>query len=140
MATNRLLQDTVTVYVPKGENSSHVMQYDVYQFCNVYCSVSGGTAMSEGSLTPDDTLTLYIFDKSSRVYKSGEPMSISDTCEDVFYVVRNNTPKANVGDKYYIVPYATAAQKPPTASRRITQIYRRKAGSSRMWHWEVHAK
>ena len=41
----------------------------------------------------------------------------------------------------YLVPYdASAYAKPPNDARTIRRVIRRKAGSPRMWHWEVHAQ
>lgn len=141
MASNKLLQDTATLFVPLGENGDGVMQYGAYLLEKVFCRVSAGTNMSKGSLSVDDTLTLFIFDGKSIMTQDGAARTVATACERIFYVTRGDTTLIDVSEKLYIVPYdATSLSKPPSGSRRVTKVYRRKAGSNRMWHWEVHAQ
>ena len=141
MATKRVLQDTATIFVPTGENNDSIMQYDVYLMQKVFCRASAGSKLDKGSLSADDTLALFVFDGKSTVTKNGAVMPVATACEAIFYVVRDGATTADISDKFYAVPYdASSLSKPPERSRRITQAYRRKAGSARMWHWEVHAK
>jgi len=141
MATDRMLKDTVTVFVPTGEDNDGVMQYDVYLMRKVFCRVSAGSKLDKGSLSADDTVTLFVFDGKSVVTKNGAVMAVATACEAIFYVIREGTTTNDISDKFYVVPYdASMLTKPPARSRRITKVYRRKAGSARMWHWEVHAQ
>lgn len=141
MATDRMLKDTVTVFVPTGENDDGVMQYDVYLMRKVFCRVSAGSKLDKGSLSADDTVTLFVFDGKSVVTKNGAVMAVATACEAIFYVIREGTTTNDISDKFYVVPYdASTLTMPPARSRRITKVYRRKAGSARIWHWEVHAQ
>lgn len=138
MASNLMLRDTATVFVPQGEGSDGKMQYDVYLMQNVFCRVSAGSTLNTTSLTADDTLTLYAFDRKSAVKKNGANMPVATACESIFHVIR--TDGSSNTEKLYIVPYdASSLSRPPSHSLRVSKAYRRMAGSSRMWHWEVHA-
>ncbi|WP_418232028.1 hypothetical protein [Butyricicoccus sp.] len=141
MASNKLLQDTATLFVPLGENDDGIMQYGAYLLEKVFCRVSTGTNMSKGSLSAGDTLTLFIFDGKSIMTQDGAAKTVATACERIFYVTRGDTTPIDISEKLYIVPYdATSLSKPPSGSRRVAKVYRRKAGSNRMWHWEVHAQ
>ena len=141
MASNRLLQDTATLFVPLGENNDGIMRYGVYLLKKVFCRVSTGTNMGKGSLSAGDTLTLFIFDGKSIMTQDGAAKTVATACERIFYVTRGDKTPIDVSEKLYVVPFdASALSKPPSGSRRVTKVYRRKAGSNRMWHWEVHAQ
>lgn len=141
MASNKLLQDTATLFVPLGENDDGIMQYGAYLLEKVFCRVSAGTNMSKESLSAGDTLTLFIFDRKSVMTQDGAARTVATACERIFYVTRGGTTPIDISEKLYVVPYdATTLPKPPSGSRRVTKVYRRKAGSTRMWHWEVHAQ
>lgn len=141
MATDRMLRDTATVFVPTGENSDGIMQYDVYLMQKVFCRVSAGSKLDKGSLSADDTLTLFAFDGKSILTKNGAVMPVATSCEAIFYVIRESSTTNDISEKFYVVPYdASTLTNPPARSKRITKVYRRKAGSARMWHWEVHAQ
>lgn len=138
MASNRMLRDTATIFVPLDEDSDGIMQYDVYLMQSVFCRVSSGSTLNTTSLTADDTLTLYAFDRKSVVKKNGANMPVATACESIFHVIRADGNTSS--EKCYIVPYdASDNVKPPAHSRRASKAYRRMAGSPRMWHWEVHA-
>lgn len=141
MATDRMLRDTATVFVPTGENSDGVMQYDVYLLQRVFCRASAGAKLDKGSLSASDTLTLFVFDGKSTLTKNGAVMAVATACEAIFYVIREDGTTNDISDKFYVVPYdASTLTKPPARSKRVTKVYRRKAGTHRMWHWEVHAQ
>lgn len=141
MATRRMLQDTATVFIPKGEDFGGKMQYEVYLFDHVFCRASTGAAKSGDGYAPSESITLYAFDRDSKVTAGGAELDIAATCEAIFKVIRDGyNPKADNGEQPYVVPYdATTETSPPAKSRRITSVTRRKAGTPRMWHWEVHA-
>lgn len=138
MASNRMLRDTATIFVPLDEDSDGIMQYDVYLMQSVFCRASSGSTLNTTSLTADDTLTLYAFDRKSVVRRNGANMPVATACETIFHVICADR-NAN-SEKLYIVPYdASSLSRPPSHSRRVSKAYRRMAGSPRMWHWEVHA-
>lgn len=141
MASCKMLQDTATLFVPLGENSEGKMCYDVYLLENVFCRVSSGTGKSKEGLSNADTLMLFAFDTKSTITRDSSAMGVSDALENIFYATRENDPEADVSASVYVVPYdATDYSIPPANSRRVTKAYRRKSGSSRMWHWEVNAE
>lgn len=48
MASNKLLQDTATLFVPLGENDDGIMQYGAYLLEKVFCRISAGTNHEQG--------------------------------------------------------------------------------------------
>ena len=140
MATKRMLHDKATLFVPMGENDDGAMHYDVYILSTVFCRTGAGMTMNNGQ-NPADSLDLYIFDTMSAITKNGAPMAVATACESIFHVIRDNPTAIDTSEKMYVLPYADSeAVKPPAMCRRVREIVRRKAGSTRMWHWEVHAK
>lgn len=141
MASKNLLRDTATLFIPTEENDQGVMVYDVYLLTNIFCRSSSGTKKNRSGTTPDEQVDMFIFDSGSAISKSGTDLDIATTCEAIFHVVRASDFSDECVELGYVVPYDASAQtKPPALSRRIFRAVRRKAGTHRMWHWEVHAK
>lgn len=116
MATKRMLPHTATIFTEIGEDAQYKMQYAKRLLKNVYCETSKAYQNDQ----PVDAICMYAFDIST----SG---------------ISGMQLKADGNE--YLVPYDASAQtKLPADSRTIRKVVRRKAGSPRMWHWEVHAQ
>lgn len=111
MASNKLLQDTATLFVPLGENDDGIMQYGAYLLEKVFCRISAGTNMSKGSLSAGDTLTLFIFDGKSVMTQDGAAKTVATACERIFYVNLRNSgirgTDVGSGRVIYNAPYAS---------------------------------
>lgn len=116
MATNRLLPHTATIFTEIGEDENYRMKYAKRVLKRVYLE----TEKAYQGDQPIDKITMYAFDTKT-IGEAGMQL------------------KADGNE--YLVPYdASAYAKPPNDARTIRRVVRRKAGSPRMWHWEVHAQ
>lgn len=116
LATNRMLPHTATVFTEIGEDASYRMQYAKRVLKRVYLE----TEKAYQGEQPIDKITMYAFDTKT-IGLAGMQL------------------KADGNE--YLVPYdASAYTKPPNDARTIRRVVRRKAGSPRMWHWEVCAQ
>lgn len=141
MATKRLLNDVAKVFVPLGEDAQGKQIYRAYTFNQVYCTFSSGTTRKQSGTSADDTLTMYVFDAGSTITRDDTNLDVAETCEHIFGVLCGTASMADDDSKIYIVPYnAGAIDKPPQNCQRVSSVKRLKAGSKRMWHWEVHAR
>lgn len=137
MASSILLRDTVTIFSPQGENDDGEMQYKTYNLYNVSCRVQRGASKRSDGDASADSITLYVFDTSSRVTSGGIALDTAKACDGIFGVIQE--PEGDSGYRPYVAPYE-ASETLPARAMRILSVYRRKAGTPRMWHWEVHAK
>lgn len=141
MASRNVLQDTATVFIPIEEDDFGVMRYNVYLLTHIFCRVASGTKKNKTGTLPDEQIDLFIFDSGSMISKDGVDLDLASTCENIFKVTRASDFSDECVELGYVVPCdASTLVKPPSLSRRIRSVIRRKAGTRRMWHWEVHAK
>lgn len=139
MANPRLLNDSVTVYIPIGEDVDGVMQWHVIVFNHVYAEASISLADASKGQRPSDAIKVFIFDANSQAVMDDYEEDTATVCSEIFDVTLED--RSFYDGKSYLVPYDSSSQKqPPLGSRAIKKVLRRKAGQKRMWHWEVEAK
>lgn len=138
MGSSRILKNAVTIYKPKGEDDQGRMQWEKVVFEKVYFEAS--RAVSDGSRgsRPTDTTVLYIFSERSVATKNWKVYTAGSICEQLFAVVNNRDDFED--DRMHLVLYKCDSDAPPQGSLLIKRVRQFKAGSSRMWHWEVEAR
>ena len=118
-----ILNKKATLYTYLGEVNREAA-YSVTALENVYYQEKSG--VSAGASAPADTLTVYVFDRRSKVGGTvGGSLALHDDGTDI------------------IVPGTYGAVSKPITlpgARKIMSISRYKAGTPRMWHWKVVAK
>ena len=134
MASRRMLADTVELYNYLGEiDDEATYQKTILRHC--YCPTNQGVGRGNQGKIPNDTATLYIFDagtvaeaedgsrRSYIPYSEWEDLpdrsrywTLDDSGDDFFR-------KSGSEEKF-----------------RIAGVSRRKAGTRRMWHFEVSAR
>lgn len=138
MASSRILKNAVTIYKPLGEDAQGAMQWKKVVFDKVYFEAS--RAVSDGSRgsRPSDTTILYIFSERSIATVGVIPHTAGEICEQLFAVASNRDDFED--DKMYLALSKCDSEAPPRGSLLIKRVQHFKAGSSRMWHWEVEAR
>ena len=136
MGVANLLNGFATVYVPLGEDSNGAMRWQRYELARVYCESSKTDIRSSGGKHPSDRTTLYVFDARSTVKVKGVVHSAEAKCPDIFDIKMTRI----AGGFLQMVPYRSDAQTPPADSVEIQKVQHFKAGTRRMWHWEVVAE
>jgi hypothetical protein len=120
---SRILHKEATLYTYLGEIDRKAA-YAVSTMRNVYYRESAG--ITAGNTSPSDSLTLYVFDRQSKVTTfDGGDLSFHDDGTDI------------------IVPGIHGAVENPLkleGARKVMSVARFKAGTPRMWHWKVVAK
>ncbi len=120
---SRILRKEATLYTYLGEGDRK-RTYAVTTMRNVYYRESAG--VTAGNTCPSDSLTLYVFDRQSKVSSfDGGALSFHDNGTDI------------------IVPGIYGAVENPLkleGARKVMSVARFKAGTPRMWHWKVVAK
>ena len=117
MATKRMLPHTVTVFTDIGQDERYHTQYTAEVYKNVYCQGITGSYSGE---RPSDPMTVYFFD--------------SATTNIGTLKLKGN------GKEYIVLGDMKDCQKPPQNALNIRSVVRRRNGTRRMWHWEVHAE
>lgn len=110
----RFCTDTVTLFHYLGEVDRKA-SYETFVIKNVRLEESRGAGNGTAGKTPADTATLYILDR----YAAAQEWGLSANGRDMFCL----------GE----------VQKPEDAQAlyRVSAVLRRKAGRSRLNHWEV---
>lgn len=117
MANRRMLPHTVTIFRAIGEGDDFKQRYEVTVHEHVYCPE---LAKGYSGQKPRNGLTALLFDTATSNMESF---------------------KLEGNGNEYIAPYhAAMCGKPPSDARTIRLVRRRKNGTPRMWHWEVHAE
>ena len=134
MASRRILKDTVVLANYIGEVDD-VATYQYTTIKNVYCYEAEGVNVSTIGRRGDDKATLFIFDTVSKAYDSEE-----NKRSYLPYSLWKNLPDKSgfwtIGDEGYDTFRKIGTDKP----HRITSFIRLRAGSSRMWHFEVEGE
>lgn len=138
MGSSRILKNAVTIYKPLGEDTQGRMQWRRIVFDKVYFEAS--RAVSDGShgSRPSDTTVLYIFSERSIAYEGVILYTAGEICEHLFAVVSNRDDFED--DRMYLALSKCDSEAPPKGSLLIKRVQYFKAGSCRMWHWEVEAR
>ena len=120
---SRILTKEATLYTYLGEVNRKAT-YAVNTLRKVYYRESAG--VTAGNTAPADSLTLYVFDRQSKVTTfDGGDLSFHDDGTDI------------------LVPGIHGAVEKPLdlpGARRVMSVARYKAGTPRMWHWKAVAK
>ena len=120
---SRILLKSATLYTYTGEINRKAT-YAVNTLRKVYYRESAG--VTAGNTAPADSLTLYVFDRQSKVTTfDGGDLSFHDDGTDI------------------LVPGVHGAVENPLAlegARKVMSVARFKAGTPRMWHWKVVAR
>ena len=120
---SRVLGKEATLYTYLGEVNRKAA-YAVSKLRNVYYRESAG--ITAGNTAPADSMTLYVFDRKSKVTTfDGGVLSFHDDGTDI------------------IVPGIHGDVENPISlpgARKVMSVSRLKQGSPRMWHWKVVAR
>ncbi len=117
MATKRMLPHTVTIFTAIGEDEQYHTHYETQVYKHVYCR---GITESYSGERPSNPVTAYFFDSAT-----------------------TNILSLNLkgdGKECMVIGDASDRRKPPENSLCIRKVIRRRNGTRRMWHWEVHAE
>lgn len=117
MATKRMLPHTVTIFTAIGEDEQYHARYEAQVYKHVYCK---GITESYSGERPSNPVTVYFFD--------------SVTTNVLSLQLKGD------GKEYITIGDTSDCQKPPQHALCIRKVIRRRNGTSRMWHWEVHAE
>ena len=134
MASRRILIDTVTLYNYVGEvNDIATYQETVLKHC--YCPTEKGIGNGLHAKKPSETAKLYLFD-SKTVATSADGARRSYLPYNQWKAVEDKSAYWTLNDsgKDFFV------KEGQTARFEITRFSHKKAGTKRMWHFEVEAK
>lgn len=138
MAGNRILKNAVTIYKPLGEDDQGAMQWRKVVFDKVYFEASRAVSDGNHGSRPSDNTVVYIFSERSTATENGKMFVAAEICKQLFSVESNR--KDFEDDRMYLALAKCEASIPPKSSLLIKKVRYFKAGSSRMWHWEVEAR
>lgn len=138
MGNSRILKNAVTVFRSLGEDSEGRMQWRRIVFERVYFEDSSSRTDKSGGGHRSDPSVLYIFSERSVAKEGGGMFTAASICDQLF----SNGSSRDQADfvDMYMFPGIVEVEVPPRGSLLIKKVMYRKAGSSRMWHWEVHAE
>lgn len=138
---SRALNKAVTLYNHTGE-VNYAAQYEVTIIENVYTTEKSGVVVKNDS--PDDALTVYIFDRKAIAKSiSGETKTYLPCSDWDALVDKSGYWTLHDDEKDVIVPGIQITVSKPmeiAMARKIVQHYRLQAGTPRMWHRKVIAK
>ena len=135
MPSKRILRDSVVLYNYIGEVDD-VATYEESVISHCYCIVTEGAALNDQGRKGQDSARLFIFDKgtvatsTNGLRKTYLPYKEWEALKDksAYWTLHDN------GRDYFI--------KSDEGGRKfkVTDFRHKKAGSKRMWHFEVNAK
>lgn len=135
--SRRILPDTVALYNYAGEVNDEAT-YEISTISHCYCMVAEGADLNDQGRKGHDSAQLYIFDKGTEItstdgqtktylhYKEWDALPPSE--RSAFWTLHDD------GRDYFV--------KTEEGGRKfkVTKFSHKKAGSKRMWHFEVSAK